>query len=132
MKLGELAEKATSEGVSLLDYLSMVRSVLMARFLAAAETGDNPSTGLLSGRLTEVLRLQASVTGELSRATSTVNHNTLVMASPMMSELQQMLVTRLRPYPDALREVIDGLQRLSAMTMQGAATVPRLIEAAHG
>jgi hypothetical protein len=133
MKLSELAEKATAEGTTLIDYLSMIRSVLMARFLAAAETGDNPNTGLLSGRLTELLRLQASVTGELSKATSTINHNTLVMASPLMSELQQMLMTRLRPHPEALRTVIEGLEQLSAKTMQAAAPAiaPRLIGASH-
>lgn len=133
LKLSELAEKATSENVTLIDYLSMIRSVLMARFLAAAETGDNGNTGLLSGRLTELLRLQASVTGELSKAGSVVNNNTLIMASPIMSELQTMLMARLRPYPDALREVVDGLRQLSAKTLQGAApAASRLIESARG
>jgi hypothetical protein len=133
LKLGELAEKATAEGTTLIGYLSMIRSVLMARFLAAAETGDNPNTALLGGKLTEVLRLIAQTTGELARATSTINNNTLVMASPLMSELQQMLLTRLRPHPEALRTVIEGLEQLSAKTIQTAAPAiaPRLVGASH-
>jgi hypothetical protein len=109
----ELAEKASAEGLSLLDYLSMLRSTLFRQFMAATEVHDNQSTALLAGRLTEVLRLLAQVTGELSRATSTVNHNTLILASPLMADLQTMLAQRLRPHPEALRAVLDGLEELS-------------------
>jgi hypothetical protein len=82
LTLQQIAEKASAEGLSLLDYLILIRSTLMARFLAASDCGDNQNTALLAGRLTECLRLVAQVTGELSRATSTVNNNTLIMASP--------------------------------------------------
>jgi transposase-like protein len=125
LTLQQLAEKANAEGMTLLDYLAMIRSALMQRFLAASESDDRPGTALLAGRLTEVLRLVAQVTGELSRATSTVNNNTLIMASPLMADLQQMLMTRLRGYPDAAREVVAGLEELSARALQGS-TAPML------
>lgn len=124
MKLGELAEKATSEGTTLIDYLSMIRSVLMARFLAAAETGDNQSTGLLAGRLNEALRLMASVSGELTRATSGITNNTLILASPLMQDLQLMLIRTLSPFPEARAAVLSGLEDLSARALSQSAPAP--------
>lgn len=123
MKLSDLAEKATAEGVSLVDYLALVRSTLMARFLAAADCGDNQNVAMLGGRLTECLRLVAQVTGELSRATSTVNNNTLILASPLMADLQSMLAQRLRPFPDAMQSVVEGLEELSARALHGPAPI---------
>ena len=123
MRLQELAMKATAEGLSLLDYLILVRSTLVARFLAASEASDNQNTALLAGRLTEVLRLIAQVSGELSRATSTVNNNMLVMASPLMADLQTMLAQRLRPFPDAMQAVLTGLEELSTRALQGSVTM---------
>lgn len=120
MSLQQLSEKATAEGMSLLDYLAVVRSTLMRRFLAAAECADNANTAMLGGRITEVLRLVAQVSGELSRATSTISNNVLILQSPLMSDLQQMLMTRLRPHPDALRSVVQGLEELSSRALQGA------------
>ena len=127
MRLQELAEKATAEGLSLLDYLVLVRSTLVARFLAASESDDRPGTALLAGRLIECLRLVAQVTGELQKASASVTNNTLIMASPIMGDLQNMLMTRLKPYPDALQSVVDGLEELSARTLQGAAPAAPLM-----
>jgi hypothetical protein len=121
LTLQQIAEKASAEGLSLLDYLILIRSTLMARFLAASDCGDNQNTALLAGRLTECLRLVAQVTGELSRATSTVNNNTLIMASPLMADLQSMLAQRLRPFPEAMQSVLEGLEELSARALQGSA-----------
>lgn len=130
LSLQQLAEKATAEGMSLVDYLSLVRSTLMARFLAAADCGDNQNVAMLGGRITECLRLAAQVTGELSKATATVNNNTLVMASPIMADLQSMLVRTLQPYPEARAAVLSGLEELSARTLAHT-PAPLLIEAAH-
>jgi hypothetical protein len=120
MKLGQLAEKATAEGTTLIDYLGMIRSVLMARFLAAAETGDNQSTGLLAGRLNEALRLMASVTGELQNATAGVTNNILIANSPFVADLQSMLLRVLSPFPEARLAVIRGLEDLSSRAIPSA------------
>ena len=132
LKLGDLAQKATDENMALIDYLTMTRSVLMQRFLAAAECHDNQNTALLSGRLVECLRLIAQCSGEMSKATASITNNIAVMASPIMADLQSMLVRTLQPYPDARRAVLAGLEELSARTLAQTPT-PLLIEApAHG
>jgi hypothetical protein len=134
LSLQQLAEKATAEGMSLVDYLSLVRATLMARFLAAADCGDNQNVAMLGGRITECLRLVAQVTGELSKATATITNNTLVMSSPIMADLQAMLIRTLQPYPEARAAVLSGLAELSARALsESASSAPAgLIEARPG
>src|SRR5690349_20290252 len=74
LKLTELAQKAADEGLALIDYLSMVRSVLLSRFLVTAETDDRPGTAMIGGRLLECLRIMAQLTGELTKTTANVTH----------------------------------------------------------
>lgn len=138
LKPAELAERAADEGMTLLEYLSMMRNALMARFLAASEADDRQGTALLSGRLLECLRTIAKLTGELQSTGATVTNNTLILGSPLMADLQQMLVTRLRPYPEASRAVMEGLAELSDRALgqipaqvRPAIPVPRLIEASR-
>ena len=130
-KLAELAEKAAEEGLSLLDYLGLMRSSLLKLYFGAAEAGDVNGASFLSGRVNECLRMQAQLTGELTRAGAAVTNNTLVLASPMIADLQRMLATRLRPYPDAARAVFEGLEELSTAALNDvrAPTAPRLLEA---
>jgi hypothetical protein len=131
MKLGELAEKATAENSSLIDYVNVVRSTLVARFLAVSEAGDNQNTGLLAGRLTEVLRLQAGLTGELSKATSSITNNVAIINSPFMADVQSMLLRTLAAFPEARTAVVRGLEELAQRTMPDASPVlGRLIEQA--
>lgn len=133
VKLQELATKAAAEGVSLLDYIAMLRSSGLHRYFAACEAGDNQTAAVLMGRLTDLLRLQGQFSGELSKAGAQITNNTLILASPLMADLQEMLVTRLRPYPDAAREVMAGLEELSnqALGQIPSGAHGRLIEASH-
>lgn len=120
--------------MSLLDYVSLLRSTLTHQFLAASEASDRQGTAMLSGRLIECLRMQAQLNGELTRVGATITNNTLVMASPLMADLQAMIASRLRPYPDALRAVLEGLQELDARAVQGVPALPRplpALEAMH-
>lgn len=119
MRPVELAQRAADEGMSLLDYASIVRQTLMARFLAASEVNDRNGTALLAARLLECLRLIAQLSGELSRAGATVtNNNLLILNSPLMSDLQSMLIERLTPWPEASKAVIEGLRQLSDRALQ--------------
>lgn len=136
VKLRELAAKAAEEGLSLLEYVAMLRSTAMGRYFAACEAGDDQTANIVLGRLTDLLRLQGQFSGELSRATSSVTNNTLILGSPLMADLQQMLVTRLRPYPEAAREVMSGLDELATRALgqiPAQDTIPagRLIEASN-
>lgn len=68
IKLRELVDRASDEGMSLLDYLKVVRSALLSQFLAASEASDRNGVALLAGRLTQIVKLTAEITGELVKA----------------------------------------------------------------
>jgi hypothetical protein len=121
LRLHELAERAADESMSILDYLSMLRSTLLHQFLACSEAGDSQSMSTLSGRLLECLRLLAQLSGDLTQATSTITNNTLILGSPIMNDLQAMLIRVLRPYPEAARAVMEGLEQLSERALNGVA-----------
>jgi hypothetical protein len=117
VKLRELADRAAEENLSILEYLAMIRSAVLRQFFAAGEANDRQATALLTGRLTELLRLQATLSGQLSSTSSTVTNNTLIMGSPIMADIEQVLLERLRPYPDAAQSVFEGLEQLRAMRL---------------
>jgi hypothetical protein len=119
-KLHEIAERAAAENMSLLDYLSITRSTLMAQFLNASEAGDRHGCALIASRLHESLRMIAQLTGELTKVGAQVTNNTLILSSPLMADLQAMLTKRLAPYPEAARAVLEGLEELSARALRGA------------
>ncbi len=120
VKLRELADKAAEEGLSLLQYVDMVRSAVLRHFFAAGEAGDMQTVGVLSTRLAELFRLQGQFTGDLSRATANVTNNIAILSSPLMADLQVMLIQRLQPFPDARAAVLAGLEELSARATHGA------------
>jgi hypothetical protein len=122
----ELAARAANEGVSLLDYFSIVRGVLLQQFQLAASVNDKNGTAVLAGRLTEVLREIGKVTGELMRTAPVQNiHNSVTFVnSPVFINLQQMLVKRLAGHPDALNSVIEGLRELEARSAPRAMPAP--------
>lgn len=117
LKLAQLAERAAEEGMSLLDYLGLVRSSLMHQFLACAEAGDRQGAALLSGRLLECLRMVAQISGELTTATATVTNNTVnVFASdPDFRRFQDSLIRALSRFPEAYAAVLAEFERLEAV-----------------
>jgi hypothetical protein len=115
----ELAERATKENVSLIDYFALVRSAVISQMLLAASANDGHRTAVLAGRAVEVLREIGRFTGELSNmaATLTINNNnsTIVnMNAPIFVSLQTMLIEKLEPWPEAMSAVITGLNELEA------------------
>lgn len=123
----QLAERAADEGMSLLDYLAIVRNALMARFLAAAECDDRQGTAIVAGRLLECLRTIARLTGELQTATASVTNNIAILSSPLMADLQAMLVRTLQPFPEARVAVLTGLEDLSRRALPGSAPAAPLL-----
>jgi transposase-like protein len=123
VKLSELAERAAAEGLSLLDYLSLIRSTLLTQFGAAASAGDRHGTATIAGRLLECLREQGRLTGELRAAGGGTNitTNVMVLSSPAFAELQRMLLERLAAYPEARAAVVAGLRDLDARLGGGGA-----------
>jgi hypothetical protein len=112
--LKELAEKAATEGISVLQYLSLIRATLMTQLQLAASVHDRHGTSALAGKLNETLRLIGNISGELGdMAARTINIGTInVLNSPVYLDLRQELLRALQPFPDARRAVAAALQHL--------------------
>lgn len=107
VKLRELADRAAEEGLSLLEYIGMVRSTVLRQFFAAGEASDRAGVGLLAGRLSELFRLQGQFTGELasSLVTNTTVNNFHFTTDPAFRQLMMDVAEALEPYPQARRAV---------------------------
>ena len=116
VKLAELANLAASENKSLLEYLSILRSILFGQLDRSAQRNKPFEVERISGRALDTLREIGRLTGELSAFTSqsinVVNNQTLVMSSPIVTELQAELLQTLAPYQDARAAVIAMFVRL--------------------
>jgi hypothetical protein len=115
--LKELAEKAAAEGCSVLQYLSIVRSVLMNQLQLAASVNDRHGTSALAGRLNETLRTIGQLSGELGDMATrsiTVNGNINILNSPVLANLQANLLKALAPFPEARNAVIAALRAMDA------------------
>jgi hypothetical protein len=110
----DLAAKAAEEGVSVLQYFSIIRGILMSQFQLAASVNDRNATATLAGRLTEVLRAIGSISGEMGNMAVnnlTIN-NVSIMNSPVFATLQANLLQALAPFPDARAAVVMALRQL--------------------
>jgi hypothetical protein len=135
LKLSELSQKAAEEGLALLDYLQIIRSTLLSQFMTTSEAGDSNGAATVAGRLLECLRIIATLTGEISRTSAVVTNNIAILQSPLMADLQGMLIRTLQPFPEARAAVLGGLEQLSARAMsQAAPTTPTtlLLEQTNG
>jgi hypothetical protein len=113
--LATLAEKATAEGDSVLDYLRMCRTALVGQLAAVTEAGDARSATYVAGQLTRTLETIARVTGEIGQlAQSLTINNVAVMTEPEFVRLQATLLRALAPFPDARAAVVQALNALEA------------------
>ncbi len=112
----ELAQRAANEGVSLLDYFSIVRGVLLQQFQLAASVNDKNGTAVLAGRLTEVLREIGRITGEIMRSPGVlnVNGNINILNHPQLAMVQANILRALAPHPAARNAVIEALRRMDS------------------
>ena len=115
--LRELADRAAAEGVSLIDYLAIVRQTVMTQMLGAASINDASGTAMLAGKALDVLKEVGKLTGEMLRAAPVSNvynitTNVAFLQSPFFNKLETMLLDRLAPFPEALQAVLIGLDAL--------------------
>jgi len=124
--LKEVARRAAEEGISLIDYFNLVRSVVLRQMLLAASVNDGHRVASLATRATEVLREIGRLTGELLRLSpiTNVNNTAIFINSPVFAELQEMLIAKLRDHPPALEAVIEGLQELEHKAAPEGAAPP--------
>ena len=132
--LAELAERAHAEGTSLLDNLHIVRSAVMNSLIEASAVHDRRNVASLAGRATEVLGEIGKLTGEILRGAPVMNvtQNVAVfMASPAYANLEAMLIRKLQRHPEALRDVLEGLQELQTAppAIDGTLALPETREA---
>lgn len=92
--IAELKMRAAEEGGSILDYLGVLRSILMGAITANAEAQSAFTLAALSGRLVEVLKEIRRLTGEIEKLNPSVNvtNNVAIFSGPQMIELQPGLL----------------------------------------
>jgi hypothetical protein len=130
VQLHELAERAAVEGLSLLDYLSIVRSTLLNLFQSAAQAGDRHGASVTAGRLLQCLTEIGRLTGELGKIGTcgvTVTNNVMVLNSPAFAQLQSVILRALAPYPEARLAVVGALRQIE--TEPEPAAAPLTLEA---
>ncbi len=71
VQIATLAQAAARENKSILEYLSVIRSILMNQLVRNAEKGNARTAGQISGYLTTVLQTLGKITGEISALAST-------------------------------------------------------------
>lgn len=114
--IAQLREKAAEENMSVLDYLSVIRSILMGQLTANAEAGSAFTAATIAGRVVEVLREIGRITGEVERLHSSVNFTTniAILSSPEFVELQAGLLQIARTHPSVRPDIVALLRRLDA------------------
>jgi hypothetical protein len=114
----DLAEAAAAEGVSVIEYLSIVRTVLMTQFQMCAAAHDKNGVAILAGRLTEVLNSIGRITGEMGALASnhiSITNNVAVLSEhPAFAKLQATMLRALAPFPDARAAVVTALRDLDS------------------
>ena len=127
--MATLAQKAAAEGDSVLDYLRMCRSTLVAQLAAMGEAGDARAVGYLAGQLTKTLETMARVTGEigdLARSVTVNNTNIAVVNHPQFASVQATLLKALAPFADARAAVVAALRGLDAGNAPSSPAAPAM------
>jgi hypothetical protein len=118
--LEKLAEKAATEGESVLDYLRVCRNTLLTQLSVTALAGDARTIGYLTGQLVHVLETIGKISGELGDMASKVTVNNINNISnvailsehPAFARLQATLLRALAGFPDARGAVVAALRQL--------------------
>jgi hypothetical protein len=80
--------------MNILDYVALLRTRLLALFSNGAEVGDRHSASSLAGRLIELLRFQAQLSGQLAeygRAGVNIVSQSFLFSSNFRSRRQRSL-----------------------------------------
>jgi hypothetical protein len=120
--IAELKERAALENATLIDYLSILRSILMGAIAASAEANSAFTLATLSGKLLEVLKEIGKITGEIERMSPSISitNNLSIMSDPRMIELQAGLLRIARDHHGAQADIVALLRGLDAQP-----TLPR-------
>jgi hypothetical protein len=132
VQIATLAQAAARENKSILEYLVVIRSILMQQLVKSAEGGKALTAGQISGYLTTVLQTIGKITGEISALASTtltINNNVQILNSQPFVDLQAGLLEVCQRHPDARGDIVDLFRRRDAKHAAPAAPDMKLIEA---
>jgi hypothetical protein len=113
--IAELRERAASEGGSVLDYLTSLRSILMGAIAASAEAQSGFTLATLSSRLVEVLKEIGKLTGEIERLSSgglTINNVVSIAEQADFRALELGLLDISQRHPGIRPEIIALIRRV--------------------
>jgi hypothetical protein len=117
-KIADLANAAADESRAILDYLSIIRSILMNQLDRESQANRPYGVERVAGRLIEVLREMGSLTGEVSRIAGTViniqNNHTQILNSAPFLELQAGLLSLCQAHPEARADIVALFHSLDA------------------
>jgi hypothetical protein len=127
-RIAELAQVAVAENQSILDYLAVLRSILVAQLDRMATANDADGVAKISRPLLDVLKALGRVTGEInSLAASTiinVSHNTTILNSAPFTDLQAGLLRVCQAHPEARQDIVRLFRDLDAKYAPPAAAPP--------
>jgi hypothetical protein len=112
IELEKLAERAAEEGDSVLDYLKMARTSLVAQLAAMNEAGDARGVTYVAAQLTRTLEAIARCTGELGALATSINvtnNNLAIVNSPQFAQVQATMLRALAAHPEARADVVAAL-----------------------
>ena len=129
--MNKLAEKAAQEGDSVLDYLRMCRSTLVAQMAAMNDAGDARGATYVASQLTKTLEAMARVTGEFgdlakSATFNFTTNNVAILEHPVIASLQATLLRALAPFPDARAAVVNALRSLDNENTRAPTAAPAI------
>ena len=114
-RIAELREVAAAENESVLDYLGIMRSALVAQLDKLSKAGDHQGVAAISTPLLNCLKALGKITGEISALASTqinIQNNTTIMSGAAFTDLQQGLVELCARHPEARADVVALIRRL--------------------
>jgi hypothetical protein len=134
-KLQKLVEVAADENVALIDYYSIIRSILLGQLDRLAEKGEDfQSISAIAQRLIETLKEIGKVTGQVNNLASStiinVQNNFAILNSPPFADLQSGLLQLCAAHPDARADVVRLFRDLEVK--YAAPVPPRLLDTPAG
>jgi hypothetical protein len=117
--LRELAEKAAAEGLTVLEYLSLVRGILTQQLQLANSVNDRNGVANISRVLNDTLGKIAAITGEMGSIAArniTINNHVNILQAPEVIDLRSDLMKALQPFPDASRAAAIAFLRAEERT----------------
>ena len=114
--LRELAEKAAAEGLTVLQYLSLIRGILVQQLQLASSVNDRNGVANISRVLNDTLGKIAQITGEMgsiaARNINITTNNLVLHEHPEFVRLRNGLLRALGPFPEAREAVVAVLLEL--------------------